>query len=142
MLKKLRRIAKWDVQMAARIMTLWYCADDSRAGLVSRAVARAAVLYAYSPIDLIPDFIPFIGHLDDLLLIPIAARLVQRSVPAGVWQDASVLAQQWVAQRGTSAKPQGVRVALWGFAVALLLLIAGGLFGIWVLYQVLVLPKE
>ena len=109
MLKKLRRIGKWDELTATRIMTLWFCAGDRRAGMISRGIAGAAVLYAYSPIDLIPDFIPFIGHLDDLLIIPIATRQVQTWVPGPAWLDASSRAQQWVEKRGAAAKPRGVR---------------------------------
>lgn len=142
MLKKLRRMNKWDAPTARRVMTLWLCAGDRRAGRLPRIVARAAALYAYSPIDLIPDFLPFIGHLDDLLVIPLAARLVQRQVPATVWNEAEEQAARWVTERGPAAKPKGVRIALWSFAAALLFLLAAALFGIWVLYQVLVLPRE
>jgi len=111
-LKKLRRLNRWDHATAVRVMTLWFCAGDRRAGLLARGIARFAVLYAYSPIDLIPDFIPFIGHLDDLLIIPLVTRLLQRWVPAPVWQDAPQRAHDWVAQRGATAKPRGVRIAL------------------------------
>jgi len=142
MLQKMRRVRRWDDLTATRIMTLWFCAGDRRAGWASRAIARVAVLYAYSPIDLIPDFIPFIGHLDDLLIIPLAARLLQRWVPAPVWQDASLRAHDWVAQRGPSTKPRGVRITLWLFAIALIALVTVALFGLWALYQVLALPKE
>ena len=78
MFKKLRRIHQWDVRTATTVMTLWFCAQDRRAGWRSRWLARAAVFYVYSPIDFIPDFIPVIGHLDDLMIIPVATRLVQR----------------------------------------------------------------
>lgn len=142
MLKKLRRLNRWDDATAVRVMTLWFCGGDRRAGRLSRWLARCAVLYAYSPIDLIPDFIPFIGHLDDLLLIPAVARLVQRWVPVPVWQDANGRAREWVSARGSAAKPTGVRIALWAFAIAALLVLAAALFGLWMLYQVLVLPRE
>lgn len=142
MLKKLRRLNRWDDEAAMRVMTLWYCASDPRAGRFSRWLSRAAVLYAYSPIGLIPDFIPFIGHLDDLLLVPAVARLVQRRVAAPVWQDANGRAREWVAARGPRAKPTGVRIALWAFFIAALLLLAAALFGMWVLYQVLLVPRE
>lgn len=142
MLNKLRRLNRWDEATATRVMTLWYCAGDPRAGLLARWLSRAAVLYAYSPIDIIPDFIPLIGHLDDLLLVPAAARLVQRWDSPAVWQDASARAREWVTSRGTTAKPTGIRVALWSLLFGAVALLAAALFGLWVLYQVVVLPRE
>lgn len=142
MLKKLRRLNRWDEATATRVMTLWYCAGDPRAGRLTRWLSRAAVLYAYSPIDLIPDFIPLIGHRDDLLLVPAAARLVQRWVLPAVWQDANTRAREWVTSRGTTAKPKGIRVTLWALLIGTLFLATAVLFALWVLHEVLVLPKE
>ena len=53
----------------------------------AKAVGGATLLYALSPIDLIPDFIPVIGHLDDLLLVPLGLWLTISLVPAPVWKE-------------------------------------------------------
>ena len=53
----------------------------------AKAVGGATLLYAVSPIDLIPDFIPVIGHLDDLLLVPLGLWLTSSMVPDSVLQE-------------------------------------------------------
>jgi uncharacterized membrane protein YkvA (DUF1232 family) len=56
-------------------------------------VAAGLVAYAFSPIDLIPDFIPVLGYLDDLLLIPLGVLLIRRWIPAAVWADCQARAE-------------------------------------------------
>ena len=52
------------------------------------------LLYALSPIDLIPDFIPLLGLLDDLILLPLAIYLTIRLLPAGIWQESLLKARE------------------------------------------------
>ena len=52
-----------------------------------KAVAAGLVAFAFSPIDLIPDFIPVLGYLDDLVVIPLGVLFVRRCIPAEVWAD-------------------------------------------------------
>lgn len=59
-------------------------ASDPRVPRSAKWLAAAAVAYALSPIDLIPDFIPVIGHLDDLLIVPALAWLALRQIDPGV----------------------------------------------------------
>ncbi len=78
--KKLgRRIAKLDfsdkLSLAGSLFT------DPRIPIVSRIIAVALVVYLASPIDIIPDFIPFIGFLDDLLIVMIGAGFILRTIP-------------------------------------------------------------
>ena len=61
---------------------------DPRTPWPARAVLGAAVAYAVSPIDLIPDFIPVLGHLDDLVIVPLLVWLAVRMIPAQVMIDA------------------------------------------------------
>lgn len=57
----------------------------------SAKIATAIVLaYAFSPIDLIPDFIPILGYLDDLILIPVGISMVIKLIPLEVWNDAKL----------------------------------------------------
>jgi uncharacterized membrane protein YkvA (DUF1232 family) len=84
--KKLaRRIAKLDfrdkLSLAGSVFT------DSRIPVVTRIVAVALVLYLASPVDLIPDFIPVVGLLDDLLIVMIGAGFVLRTIPRHVIED-------------------------------------------------------
>jgi len=60
---------------------------DPRTPWYARAVAALTVAYAISPIDLIPDFLPVIGYLDDLLIVPAGFWLAARLVPRQVWDE-------------------------------------------------------
>ena len=63
-------------------MALWLAARDPRVPWYAKAVAGAVAAYALSPIDLIPDFIPVLGYLDDLLIVPVGILLAVKLVPA------------------------------------------------------------
>lgn len=74
------------------------------------------VAYALSPIDLIPDFIPVLGYLDDVILLPILIWLTVRMLPADVLSECRVQAEAWMAeQRGKPTSRWGVAlvVAAW-----------------------------
>jgi len=62
--------------------------QDPRTPWLARILAIAVIAYAFSPIDLIPDFIPLLGYLDDLILVPAGIALVIRLIPAEVMADA------------------------------------------------------
>lgn len=69
------------------MLVLWLAAHDPRTPLLAKALAALTVAYALSPIDLIPDFIPVLGLLDDLLLIPTGIWLILRLLPSGLIAD-------------------------------------------------------
>ena len=63
-------------------LALWYAARSPDTPLLARLLAALVAAYAFSPIDLIPDFIPVLGLLDDLILVPLGIALVLRLIPA------------------------------------------------------------
>ena len=67
---------------------LWFALRDPRTPWPARVVGAMVVAYALSPIDLIPDFIPVLGLLDDLILLPLGIALCIRLIPADVFEDA------------------------------------------------------
>ena len=67
---------------------VYLAAKDSRTPWYAKAVAFITIAYALSPIDLIPDFIPILGYLDDLLIVPAGIALAIRLIPAEVLEDA------------------------------------------------------
>ncbi|WP_409013427.1 YkvA family protein [Deinococcus sp.] len=81
-LKTLARTLKTDLH------ALSIAARDPRTPWAARAVAVLVLAYALSPIDLIPDFIPVLGYLDDLLLVPAGLWLARRMIPAQVMAEA------------------------------------------------------
>jgi uncharacterized membrane protein YkvA (DUF1232 family) len=93
---------------------LLFAYRDPRTPWLARAVAAVVVAYAFSPIDLIPDIIPVLGYLDDLVLIPLGVLLAVRLIPAPVWADARVRAAEAVrANRPVSWRAATVIVLLW-----------------------------
>jgi len=63
------------------VLALWLAARDPRVPWYAKAVAGAVAAYALSPIDLIPDFVPVLGYLDDLIIVPLGILLAVRLVP-------------------------------------------------------------
>ena len=74
-------------RLVTYLIALWKLARQPGAPRSARLVALLVLAYALSPIDLIPDFIPVLGQLDDLLLIPAGVALVVRLTPRSLWQD-------------------------------------------------------
>jgi uncharacterized membrane protein YkvA (DUF1232 family) len=70
------------------VTAIGIAARDPRTGWAARIIVLAIVAYALSPIDLIPDFIPVLGYLDELLLLPAALMLAVRLIPPDVMAQA------------------------------------------------------
>ena len=78
----LERLKRWAQALKRDVVALWLAARDPRTPLTAKLVAAAVAAYALSPIDLIPDFIPILGLLDDLVLVPAGIWLAVRLIPA------------------------------------------------------------
>ncbi|ARO29779.1 hypothetical protein NXC14_CH01823 [Rhizobium sp. NXC14] len=74
----------WAKSLKRDIVALWLAARDPRVPWYAKAVAGAVAAYALSPIDLIPDFVPVLGYVDDLVIVPLGILLATRLVPAEV----------------------------------------------------------
>ena len=74
-------------KLKLEVYALYIASKDRRVPWYARVVAVVVVAYAFSPIDLIPDPIPVLGYLDDLILIPLGIALVIKLIPAEVMQD-------------------------------------------------------
>lgn len=68
-------------------MALWIAAQDPRVPWYAKALAGMVAAYALSPLDLIPDFIPILGYLDDLIIVPAGIWLVVRLVPPALMSE-------------------------------------------------------
>jgi uncharacterized membrane protein YkvA (DUF1232 family) len=92
---------------------------DPRVPWYAKAVGACVVAYALSPIDLIPDFIPILGLLDDLVLVPLGLLLAVRLIPADILAEyrsaAAASAERPVSRAGAAAV-----IAIWILAAALL----------------------
>ena len=106
----------------ADVLALYLVARDPRTPWLAKAVIAGVVAYALSPVDLIPDFIPVIGYLDDLILIPLGVALAIRLTPVEIIEECREAARQ----RFTGGKPQswmaaGIIVLLWLITAGVLL---------------------
>jgi uncharacterized membrane protein YkvA (DUF1232 family) len=96
--------------LKAEIYALIIAYRDPRTPWVAKACALAVVAYALSPIDLIPDFIPVLGYLDDLVLLPLGIALAVKLIPAGVIADARLTATK--VEGGAIGKAGALVIAL------------------------------
>lgn len=74
----------WARRIKRDVVAVYFAARDRDTPLAVRVLALAVAAYALSPIDLIPDFIPVLGYLDDLLIVPLGLWIVVRLLPAHV----------------------------------------------------------
>lgn len=114
-MNRLREAAR---RLKREIVALAIAARDPRTPLYAKAFALFVVAYALSPVDLIPDFIPVLGLLDDVILVPLGIWVALRLIPADLMQDARAKAE--AAERLPKNKWAGaVIVAIWIGALAL-----------------------
>ena len=83
----MERLKAWARALKRDVVALWLAARDPRTPLAAKLLAGVVAAYALSPIDLIPDFIPVVGYLDDLLLVPAGIWLVVRLIPAELLEE-------------------------------------------------------
>jgi uncharacterized membrane protein YkvA (DUF1232 family) len=121
----LARLKAWAATLKREALVLWFAARDPRAPWYAKWLAVFIVAYALSPIDLIPDFIPIVGYLDDLILLPAAIWLALKLMPLEVLLDARARAQAWL--EAHRPKPRN-----WIAAAAILLLWSVALWAAWI----------
>lgn len=83
----LERLRRWARAVKHDVLALWLGLRDPRVPVAAKLVAGVVVAYALSPIDLIPDFIPVLGLLDDAVLLPLGILLAVRLIPPDVMAD-------------------------------------------------------
>lgn len=110
----------WARRIKRDVVALWIAARDARTPLSAKLAAGAVAAYALSPIDLIPDVIPVLGYLDDLLIVPLGILLAVRLVPPALMaefrQTAATRLERPVSRAGLAAV-----VAIWLVAAAAIL---------------------
>jgi uncharacterized membrane protein YkvA (DUF1232 family) len=114
------RLRDWARGIKRDTHAVYLAARDRRTPWYAKALALFIAAYALSPIDLIPDFIPVLGYLDELILLPLGLMLVVRLVPAEVMADARAAALA-AESRPSSRLGAALVVLLWIAAAALLL---------------------
>jgi uncharacterized membrane protein YkvA (DUF1232 family) len=116
---RLERAKRWARAIKRDVLALWIAARDPRVPWYAKALALAVAAYALSPIDLIPDFIPVLGYLDDLVIVPLGILLVVWLIPTAMMAEFRQQAAT-LATRPRSRAAAVVIVLVW-IAAAILL---------------------
>lgn len=106
------KLAQWAKSFKQQTLLVYFAARDPRTPLLVRVLAVLVAAYALSPIDLIPDFIPVIGYLDDLILLPLGIALIVKLTPPDVIRTAKERAAIQV-ERPTSYGAAAVVIVIW-----------------------------
>jgi len=123
----INRWKEWARTIRRDAHALYLAARDPLVPWYAKALAIAVAAYAASPIDLIPDFIPVIGYVDDLILVPLGIALVIKLIPAEIMAEHRALAS--VAQdRPASWAAATIFVVLWIAVAAFCAWLAYGVF--------------
>lgn len=83
----IKRLKTWAHDIKRDVIALWLAARDPRVPWYAKVLAVIVAAYALSPIDLIPDFIPVLGYLDDLLIVPLGLLVAVRLIPKDIMAD-------------------------------------------------------
>jgi uncharacterized membrane protein YkvA (DUF1232 family) len=117
MLEKLKQRARY---LKTETYALYFAAGDPRTPWYAKILVAGVVAYAFSPIDLIPDFVPVLGYLDDLVLIPLGIALAIKLVPCDVLSECRAKAQETIKNGKPVSRAAGaVIVAIWILLAAL-----------------------
>ncbi len=112
-------------QLKRETYALYLAYRDPRVPWYARVFAACVVAYAFSPLDLIPDFVPVLGYLDDLILIPLGTWLALRMIPAAVMAESRDKAQELL--NGERPRSRGVAlviIAIWLLLAAVAVVLA------------------
>ncbi len=127
-MQKLRRRAR---QLKTETYAIYLAYKDPRVAWYARLFAACVVAYAFSPIDLIPDPIPVLGYLDDLVLVPLGVALAIKMIPPTVLAECRAKAQAEMSQgKPTNWIAAGVIVAIWLLVAAMTIWLLAHAFGI------------
>ena len=121
----LERVRRWARGIKRDVVVLWLAARDRRVPWYAKLAAGAVAAYALSPIDLIPDFIPVLGYLDDLIIVPVGIIVVLKLIPVDVLADLRAAAMKHTGQPVSRAGLVAV-VSIWVLLAVLLFWVALG----------------
>jgi uncharacterized membrane protein YkvA (DUF1232 family) len=114
----LDRAKLWARSTKRDVVAIWLAGRDRRTPWTARILAACVAAYALSPIDLIPDFVPVLGYLDDLLIVPLGIMMVVKLVPGELMAEFRTQAAQ-IASRPLSRAGLLAIAAIWLLVLAL-----------------------
>lgn len=124
----MQKLMAWSKHLKRQIFILYFAYRDERVPWYAKVFTACVVAYAFSPIDLIPDFIPILGYLDDIIIVPLGIMLALKMIPMSVRSDCEGKAEEMMKK----GKPKN-------WIVGLLIILIWSLFCLWLiikLYQI------
>lgn len=112
-MRTIEKIKQKAVGLKQELTAIYLACRDPRTPWYAKALGVCVVGYALSPIDLIPDPIPILGYLDDLILIPLGVVAVRRMIPAAVLAECREKAKAEIQHKGKNWISAGIIVAIW-----------------------------
>jgi len=111
------RLNDWAKGLKRDVVALWLAARDPRVPWYAKLLAAIVAAYALSPLDLIPDFIPILGYLDDLLIVPVGIWATVKLIPKPLMAELRLKAMEQ--REPTSKVGMAIVIFLWLAAIAL-----------------------
>lgn len=115
----IERLTAWARRIKRDLVAVYLTVRDPRTPWLAKVVGAMVIAYAFSPIDLIPDFIPVLGYLDDAIIVPVGIWLVLRLIPVEVMEDARARADDQLRQPKPVSWAGATVVVVW-VAIAVL----------------------
>ena len=122
----LSSIKAWARSIKRDVVALGIAARDARVPWYAKVAAGAVAAYALSPIDLIPDFIPVLGYLDDVIIVPLGILLAIRLIPAPLMDEF----------RQEAIRREGRPKSYWGMAAIVAIWLATAAWLVWLFWPV------
>jgi uncharacterized membrane protein YkvA (DUF1232 family) len=123
----IERLESWARRLKVEVYALYLAYKDPRVSWYARVFAAVVVGYAFSPIDLIPDVVPVLGYLDDLILVPLGVALAIKMIPPQVLSECREKARDMTG-RPVNRVAAAVVVVVWIVLVALAVWLVAGAF--------------
>ena len=98
----LNQLKLWAKKLKKQLFILYLAYKDERVSWYTKVLTACVVAYAFSPIDLIPDFIPVLGYIDDIIIVPLGIMLALKMLPISVIEDCTIKAEELI----QNEKPQ------------------------------------
>jgi uncharacterized membrane protein YkvA (DUF1232 family) len=117
----LEQLRRWAKNLKRQTMVLWFCYQHPQTPWLPKWISVFVVAYALSPIDLIPDFIPVLGYLDDVIILPLGILLAIRLMPLHVLEACQLKASEWEknqVKRPVNKMAAVLIVLVWGAVLA------------------------
>jgi uncharacterized membrane protein YkvA (DUF1232 family) len=120
----LLRLKNWARHLKKETYALYFACRDPRVPWYAKLLTASVVAHTLSPIDLIPDFIPVLGYLDDLIITPLGLAIVLKMIPSEVMADARIKAESGIVEgRMVSRAGFVIVIAIWLIGLLLVVVV-------------------